>query len=238
MLGTFLKGASTGGGLKFVGGVGLTSSATQTPSFSLTGLSGGLASAPAIGDIVVVAVSFTDSTDRNIQCTTSGYTEVADLFRVDVSNATGQLGVYYKVLSAADTSVAFDIGVSVPSYFTCHVWREINATPLDATTTTANGRSPTATNAPPITTTTNKAVVIAVGGGGGSASFPLGTPTAPSEMINFFSAFDVNNGSVAIASRFVPLAGAYDPPAFGGMTDGATANRLGWSAATLALRLK
>ena len=53
-------------GLEFVGGKAETISATRTPSFSLTNLTGGLASAPAAGDTVIACVAFINSTDRNL----------------------------------------------------------------------------------------------------------------------------------------------------------------------------
>jgi hypothetical protein len=233
MLASFLKGATAvAAGLQFVGGVGLSSTATQTPSFSLTSLTGGLASAPAAGDIVVVSVSFQDATDRNIQCTTTGYTEVADLFQAQTNsfNAPIQLGAYYKVLSTAETSVAFNLGVSAASTFVCQVWRRINATPLDATTTTAVGVG-ALPDAPAITTVTNGAVVIAIGSSGVIAQV---APTAPTGMGNLFSAA-VGGNQIAIASEVRPAAGTYDPATFGGFNGGGPSS---WNfcAATIALR--
>jgi hypothetical protein len=225
MLATILKGATSPAGLQFVGGAGLSSTATQTPSFSLTSLTGGLASSPAAGDIVVVSVAMNDGTDRNIQCTTTGYTEVADLFQQLTSgqNSPIQLAAYYKVLSTAETSVAFNLGVSISSTFVCQVWRRINATPLDATTTTAvlGGVGAGTPDAPSITTVTNNAVVIAVGAGSVTGI------SAPSGMTDFFS-----SGAHAISSVLRPTAGAYDPPAFGGTPPSNST----WCAATLALR--
>jgi hypothetical protein len=234
MLWQKLLGTNAAGGLEFVGGVALSSSATQTPSFSLTGLSGGLASAPSSGDIVIACVAFNNSTDRNIQVTTSGYTEVADLY----SNRSqdGQLGVYYKVLTGADTSVAFDLGVSVGSFFVCHVWRNINSTPLDATTTTAIDSGGVPVNSPAITTTRANAIVIAVGAAGLGTS--ASAPTVPSGMENLFQIFTTGSSGaagIAIASAQVASPSTYDPPAFGGFS---TSSGSGWCAATLALRPK
>lgn len=215
--------------LQFVGGVGLSSASTQTPSFSLTGLSGGLAASPAPGDIVIVAVSFKDNTDRNIQCTTSGYTEVADLYYNAATNDS-QLGVYYKVLSLAETSVAFNLGVNVASFLACHVWRNINATPLDATTTTTESRSPP--NPASITTTTDNAVVIAIGGGAAGGG-TIGTITAPTGMENLFSASSSSVAGIGIASILIASPQTYDPAAFGGFS---ASTSDGACSATLALR--
>jgi hypothetical protein len=245
MLATFLKGASAAGGLEFVGGVALSSADTQspadtgTPSYSLTGLTGGLASAPAIGDIVIACVAFNNGTDRNIQCTTSGYTEVADLYHN--SNNDAQLGVYYKVLTSADTSVAFNLGVNVRSVFCALVWRNINATPLDATTTTATNTR-TRADPPAITTVTNNAVVIAVGATAIRGDEVLAFTAGPSGMTNFYTSQTATNSvpasSIGIASVVVPIAGSYDPGIFATTGSSATSTANSWCAATLALRPK
>ena len=209
--------------LQFVGGAGLNSASTSTPSFSLTGLTGGIASAPAAGDIVIVCIGINNTTDRNIQCTTSGYTEIFDLF-----NNPAQFAAYYKILSSAETSIAFNVAVSVVSRICIHVWRNPNATQLDVSAVT-NSTTLSAPNAPSITTVTNNAVVIAMGRHeAGSAGSAL---TVPSGMENFF-----NNSSTvsatAIASTFINPAGSYDPPTFGGGGGTSTRNL----AATIAIR--
>ena len=235
MLATFLKGATAAPGLplEFVGGTAVSSStSTATPSFSLTSLTGGLASAPSVGDIVIACIAFKDTADRNIQCTTSGYTEVADLFAN--SSNDSHLGVYRKVLTEADTSVAFQLEVARTSRFAVHVWRNINPTPLDATRTVVASNSSGVPNAPSITTVTDNAIVIAVGAAAGSSgSAQLSNLTVPSGMENFFQVNASTDSCIGIASIARPSAGAYDPPAFGGGA-GATSNS--FCAVTLALR--
>lgn len=205
MLSNMLKTAATypAGAPQFVGGITGTSS-SQTPSFSLTSLSGGLASRPAIGDIVIAVIGFSNATNRDIQCTTAGYTEVADLFANPL-----QMGVYYKVLTTAETSVAFNLGVVATSNFLVHVWRQINSTPLDATSTTA-----TTANPPDITTVTPLAVVIAISQGANS----FGTPTLVGNtgLLNTFTATrtaGLAGSRMVIASKLVSLPSTYDPPA-------------------------
>jgi len=236
MLGTFLKGASASAlPLEFVGGVALNSSATQTPSYSLTGLSGGLDSAPSVGDIVIACIAFTNRINRDIQCTTSGYNKVVDLY---VNNDLDcQLGVFYKILSAADTSVQFNLGTSTPSLFTVHVWRNPNTgTPLDVTPTTATAFNTGVPNAPSITTVTDNTIVIAVGAGAGNTDSPMEVnPTAPSGMGNFYQTLTSAAGAIAIASISRETAGAYDPPVFGGFTGDAD-NEKSSCAVTIALR--
>ncbi len=221
-------GAGGDGALTFVGGRATSSTATQTPSYGLTGLTGGLASSPSAGDIVIACVQIVSGADRDLQCTTSGYTEVADLFSDGTDEV--QLAVYYKVLSAADTTVAFDLGGSISSRFCTHVWRGINTTPLDATTTTAINSSSTAQPDPPsITTVTNNAVVIAVGAC--TSVNTLSNAVAPSGMGNLYQNRGTND-AIMIASIARPTAGAYNPAQFTGLSTGDGE----YCAATLALR--
>ena len=212
--------------LEFVGGAALSVASTSTPSFSLTGLTGGVGTAPSAGDIVFVAVSFVNSTDQNITCTTAGYTEIADLYAFGTTNA--QMAVYYKVLGSAETSVAFNtVTTTVATRALIHVWRNPNATPLDATSTTATSTTSGVPNAASITTVTNNAVVIAFGVGSGSGFTAL---TVPSGMGNFFQNSSTAAGA-AVASATVSTAGAYDPAAFGGGVASGT-----FCAVTVALR--
>jgi len=201
--------------LVFVGGAGLNVAASSTPTFSLTGLTGGIASSPSAGDIVIACVGINNSTDRNIQCTTSGYTEIFDLF-----NNPAQFAAYYKILTSAETSISFSTGVVVVPRCCIHVWRYPNATQLDVAAVT-NSTTLSAPNAPSITTVTNNAVVIAMGrheaGSGGSAL------TVPTGMGNFFENSSTVSGT-CIASILVSFAGSYDPPAFGGGGGTSTVN--------------
>lgn len=233
MLWTRLAAATAGGlGLQFVGGNAFSNASSSTPSCSLTGLTGGLASAPAAGDIVIACIAFKDSVNRDISCTTSGYTEIADLYSNDTNDS--QLGIYYKVLTAAETSVQFDLGTPANSRFAVHVWRGQNATPLDATTTTATGDGGTGRpNSPSITTITSNAIVIAVGCMAGSSTNALASPVVPSGMENFFSVNSTTDSAIGIASALRSTAGAYDPPNFGGFS---TSSSNAWCAATIALR--
>ena len=241
MLWNKLMGANAAGGLEFVGGVALGSNSTgiQSPSFDLTGLTGGIASSPASGDIVICAVGFENGTDLNITCTTSGYTEVADLYQN--ASLDAQLGVYYKVLSSAETSVAFNLGAAITgrSRFVAHVWRFINTIPQDAQIITAKlATKSDPPNAPATTTATPKAVVIAIGYYTNLLSFgstnTLGL-SSPSGMENFFtSSLGVrNDGGIGIASAVVSSPSSYDPQAFGFTGSGEPD---AWCAATIALR--
>jgi hypothetical protein len=205
---------TTAGGLVFVGGAtaGATSS---TPSFSLTGLSGGVDSAPRAGDLVIAAIGFADSVDRTISTVTSGYTKVADLYaNADVDT---QLGVFYKYLTAEETTVQFSIGTSTISRGAVYVWRNASqASPLDVATTTAATTGNSAPNAPRIIPVTDGAVVVAVGVG--ASDIGAIALTAPSGMENFFKSADATTSKVpqiVVASVELFPARSYDPAPFG-----------------------
>jgi hypothetical protein len=234
MLTSAFRAAGGKQSLKFVGGYASNSgTTTATPSFSLTSLTGGIASAPAVGDIVIACISLKNSVNLNITCDTSGYTEVVAL-RANGTNDS-QLGIFYKILTAADTSVAFYVPNSVYSFFAAHVWRNPNSTQFDATTTTQTNSVGGVPNPPSITTVTDKAIVIAVGAAAGSGTALLNSFTTPSGMTNFFQDTISNIAGVAIASYTQNTAGAYDPPAFGG---GNSSSSCTYCAATLAIRPK
>lgn len=230
-----LASISSAKALTFVGGAGSQLTASTGPSYSLTSLTGGTDSAPSIGDLVIAVIQINDTTDRDITCTTSGYTEVADL-RANNTSGSGddcQLAVYYKVLAAADTTVAFSFGgASLTSRFVVHVWRNQNSTPLDATTTTATTTTYTSLDAPSITTVTNNAVVIAIGAVADGDSNLTGI-SVPSGMSNFFSTGGSAN-RLGMASILRTTAGAYDPPAFG--VTGSPGADASTCSATMALR--
>lgn len=191
-----------------------TVAASSTPSYSLTGLFalGGLGSAPIAGDLVVAAIAFKDATDRDITCTTSGYTELADLFQSATNSI--QLGVFYKRLTTAETSIAFNIGAAVNSYFAVHVWRNVAATQPDATTTTSQGTT-AQPNAPSITTTIANAVVIAIGAGAASATNPIASgPSGGYSNSNDAKIYDEVTAGIIMNSTFKRVPGAEDPPTF------------------------
>jgi hypothetical protein len=199
--------------LEFVGGSAFSNASTQTPSCSLTSLTGGVASAPSEGDVVVACISFKDS-EENIKCTTAGYVRVACLYADD--NNDTNLAVFYKVLTSADTTVAFDLGGITASRFAVHVWR--NADPyrpvcIVRTSVLTNTAVP---NSPAITTPVNQSVVVSIGANAGGTTTPLSNLTVPSGMENFFQVTSSSDSGIGIASYLQATAGSYDPAAFGG----------------------
>lgn len=207
-----------------------------TTNVSLTALTGGLASAPAADDLVIVYYGTGSNADRAIGVTTAGYTEVAELFSSD-SNATN-LSANYKMMGATpDTQVTVSATGSTldAGAVAIHVWRNVNlASPLDVTSTTATGSNSVLCNPPAITPVTTGAVIVS----GGAGAHSRGVQTySSSDLSNFATvgANDVFDVTVGVGSA-TWTSGAFDPAAF--TFSAADDANFSWAAVTLALRPK
>lgn len=116
----------------YVGGqVGAISNSTSSWSVPLTGLTGGIASSPSEGDLVLVAyaVSTTNNANTNINYSISGYTKIMDEFESISTGYYTNLGVLYKLMGATpDQSISLQ-GVSNSfnsGAVAVHVWRNID----------------------------------------------------------------------------------------------------------------
>lgn len=110
----------------YVGGMtGSAAGSTTDDAFTLT-LTGGIASAPSAGDVVVVAAATASTVDRGYRI--SGYTQVSDLHGDDTYDTNLWLG--YKVLTGADASftITGGSGAADDSLAVCAmVFRNINS---------------------------------------------------------------------------------------------------------------
>jgi hypothetical protein len=221
--------------LVYVGGkTAGEASASTSYIVSLTDLTGGIASAPTVGDLVVIASGWGGISGGNPGATT-GYTEVADLFADDTRDTN--FDVSYKFMGATpDTQVtiAKSNNSNWGSGCAIHVWRNVDpTTPLDVTSTTATGTNGNQADGPAITPTTSGAVVLSLMMSiGGSTHTAL---TAPATLTNVVSAAvsgPTQNCAVGIGSH-AWTSGAFDPAAW---TGGVTSTSDSWAAVTLALR--
>jgi hypothetical protein len=207
--------------IRYVGGAFLPVAAgisVTNSTISLTGLTGGISSSAAVGDVVILAAVVNGTTGLTFSA--AGYTSVADLYQSTNSDDVN-LGVFYKVLTAADTTANINWGSATAlNGVTAYVWRGVNAiTPLDATSTTATSFFGMP-NSPSITTVTDNAVVVSIGGCVGPAANYVNL-TAPSGMGNYLLAVarDTSSnprGQLGMASVARPTSGVYDPATFGG----------------------
>jgi hypothetical protein len=227
--------------LEYVGGVtGQGTGASYTISLNGT-LTGGIASSPSPGDVVVVASGFGGTANGTASLTVSGnstgaYTAAhAGLYSDDTWDTNFRV-FYARQGATPDTQLTIE-RVSNTAYggaTAVHVWRGVDpTTPMDVTPVTATGINGSRPNPPAITPITPGAVVLACGCGmqtsTGSAF------TVPSGMQNGVS---VNSdGSTSDCGTFIAsiswTSGSYDPAQ---ATGGTTSTSSSWAASTLALR--
>lgn len=206
-------------------------------SIDLTALTGGIASAPATGDIVIVVDSFVSVGDYNAGVLTDGYTELTDLYANDSWDSN--LAVSWKIMGATpDTTVSCVAGASRGSVGLVQVWRNVDqVTPIDSVIGTATGINGGFPDGPATTPVTSGAVVITAGmrtGAIGDASV-----TAPSGYGNLVQKTYISTlGTTAgIASKIWSGSGAEDPGVWSDWYDeGANILACSWAAVTLALR--
>lgn len=184
-------------------------------------------------DVVIVGWSVESTSDLNLSLTTSGYTELADLYADDTDDTN--LGVYRKIMGGTPDSTVVGPNVGNGSKaMVVHVWTGADTTtPEDATTTTATGIDTQYPDPASITTATDNAVVVVVAGNPSQDD----TVTAPSGYTNSIAVASTTGGadcSAYMASKAVASAGAENPGAWGAM-GGADATWC-WAAATVAIR--
>lgn len=237
MLATRLVGATSAAaaaGIQYVGGyvegfVGTTSDAT----ISLTSLTGGLASAPAAGDLVIVYFGTGSTTVRDLFV--SGYSVIQR--RSSSDNYDTNLVVARKFMGGTpDTSFTLTGGTfsaDDAGAVAVQVWRGVNTTtPLDVASISRAGNNSVRCDPPFITPITSGAIIVA----GGAGAHNAGTRTySSSDLTDFISvgANDTNDVTIGLGYK-VWTSGAFDPALF---TFSSTNNSaFSWAAVTLALR--
>lgn len=218
--------------LEFVGGKALCfTGTTSTGNVSLTDISGGLASQPAINDYVVVLYAIrTQNRTPTLTITGNNNGSYDVLAGPVVGDATFDTRLYAfgKYMSGtADTEITYSATGNTADHgtITIHTWRGVNSTtPMDVTPTTAGG-TPARPNPPAITPVTDGAVILALGAGVANATWTA------SYLSNFIQSVDA---ALFVGSGIGSVAwpgGTYDPAAW---TDGWGSAT--YAAATLALR--
>lgn len=201
---------------------------------ALAGLTGGIGTQPAAGDLVIINYGTAGvGGNINVQCISAGWVEAVELYQVDSSETN--MGVYWKIMGGTpDTSVTMGPtgGGNDPGAVVVHVWRGVDqTTPMDVTPTTATAPNSANANPPAITPVTTGAVVLACCIAGATT----GVFTQPgSELSNFRAIFksDTNEVTVGIGS-FAWTGGSFNPVAWVGPGSNIITS---WCAATLALR--
>lgn len=221
--------------LEYVGGTSGTGG-SGSYTVSLTSLSGGVGSAPQAGDIVVVISGFASSIDLDPGPTTSGYTEVADLYHNDSNDAN--LSVAYKIMGATpDTSVTVEGSgaTNAGAAAVIHVWRGVDLeNPLDVAVVTNTGGNSGLADAPAITPITSGAIVLAcTGGTDDSTPNTFDGQSGVSNEVHVQSLGSIRTCNLAVGSISWNGSGSIDPSAW---TTGGNTTAHSWTAVTLALR--
>jgi hypothetical protein len=226
------KGAGFSPILQYVGGAQASRTTAGNLTISLTSLTGGIGTQPIEGDLVLIAGAYVSTTDGNPSI--SGYTEIADLYADGTADVN--FGAYYKVMTASpDTSAVFTNTSTDDSSAVAHVWRNVNATPLDVTTTTATGTGTGRPDPAAITPITPEAVVVILAAGANSSDTEtLVAPSGYSNQVSVASFAGSAGISVIAASKYWSSGEENPGQCTGGSTDAAAT----WAAATVAIRPK
>lgn len=199
-----LLGTSSKSGIQYVGGyvegfVGTTSDVT----ISLTSLTGGLATQPAAGDLVLVYFGTASTADRNL--VVSGYTEVVELYSNDTYDTNFVMA--WKFMSVTpDTSVTLTGGTlntDDAGTVAIQVWRNVDTTrpvPFDVSGKSVINEEATATFQS-ITPVTAGAVILA----SAACAHSGGTQTySNSSLTNFITvgANDTNDSTIGVGYHY------------------------------------
>lgn len=219
-------------GTPFVGytSISWNDGTTSRSGQSLTGLTGGIGSAPIAGDIVIISTGCNSGTNLNMQAT--GYTEITDLYQNDTSDAN--LGLYWKIMGGSpDTTFAVTGMSSTGSNIVrVMVFRGIHATPLDVAASTGGGINSGNAIVPAVTPVTAGAIII-----GTAVAVAGNILNVSSAMSNPDSYLGFESGKLSQVCHGMGYtiwsgSGAEGPHTWGG----ATGTQSSWAAAQIALR--
>jgi hypothetical protein len=227
--------------LQYVGGTsGTGTSNGYTVSLSGT-LTGGVASSPAAGDVVVVASAFgnTASSAPAVSGNNSGAYLTAGAAVHSNDTWDTEFRAFYQVMgSTPDTSLTITrvANAAYGGATVVHVWRGVDATtPLDATGTPASGGNGAGANPPSVTPTTAGSIVIAMGAG----TFAAADTSSYTGFTGYSNTVTAHgNGSTSdtgvVMASVAWTSGAVDPPVASGGTQNNGSSS--WAAQTIALR--
>lgn len=146
-------------------------------------------------DLVIVASMVPRNTDIDVQMTTSGYTEVADLHATDTNHTN--LGVFYKKMGATPDTTAVTNGGGDASDGPSAVFLAFRgvdtATPMDVAATTASGSNNGQANPPSIDYSDPDTIVVVAGARGHAIGASTGTGLTLSK--NYMGVTATGNGS-------------------------------------------
>lgn len=231
--------------ITYVGGQTNSFAGTTTDQTVSFGLTGGIAAAPAAGDLVIVSYAV-GTAARNptliIENTSSvSYTGIGSQQLADDSFDTLLLSAYRFMPSPTETQVRFSSSATGGTgsaqdagSYTIHVFRGVDpSTPLDGVVVTAaTGTNGHAANPPSITPTTAGAFTYHVG----AAAMGTGAAFTSGDLTDFRTKAQADTNDVVIGAGYTAWSGsgAVDPSAFGGGGSGTTTDS--WAAISCVLK--
>lgn len=225
--------------IEYVGGVSSSrnGNSNATTTQSLTTLTGGLASQPAAGDLVLV-VCVVGSQGRNASQAISGYTTIGTQLNPTAATYDTSLQVSYKIMtSTPDTSITIPAqgNVADGQAWAVQVFRGVApGTIFDVSSVSATGTATGRFDAAAITPSTAGTWIVIAGGGAAATGAAY---TAPSGFATNWVApaagADTNDAMAAMGYYTGWTSGSYNPAAVGGGTTGATDS---WAVWTMALQ--
>lgn len=238
-------GLTVGAGLRYVGGkvgnaAGSTSSTPTTVALD-SGLTGGIASATAAGDLIIpaVAVGHQGRTPAPVvrAVDDTAYSTVGTAQNVTADTQDIYLDVRYRFHGGTSNDEDVEIGQSGNAAdgiaWAIHVWRGVDTgTPLDGVTpTVATGQDTGRPDPPSITPSATGAVVI-VASASGAATGTTALAYADQSNLIQDNGVDTNDGRVSLGS--IAYAGSPIDPA--ASTAGSTNTANSWAAKSFVLR--
>jgi len=225
-------GGAGGGGLGFVGSRTFTNAgSTTTFTVPLTTLTGGIASAPRTGDLVVAFITGASTGGPTDIPMPSGWEQLSRLSGDDTWDT--DLYVIYKAMGATPDT-GFDIvgGLADASHsIAVTIWVYAGASTATPVFTTATGSDTVLCDPPAITPTVEGSIVLSGGGG----SHARGAQTYSSSDFDGFLSVGANSTRDATigVGRFAWTSGAFNPAEF--TFSSADALSFSWAALSLVL---
>lgn len=222
----------------FVGGVsGSRAGSTSTTTQSLSGtLTEGIATSPAPGDLIIIAVGV-GSQGRNPSCSISGWSMIG--LQQNEASVTYDTSMQVSYMIAGSTPPT---EITIPSTgnvddgqaWRVLVFRGIDTTnPFDTspTSTTATGTTTNRPNPPSISPTTKGAFVVTFGAGASTSTAAF----TSSDLSAFASSSGSDTNDLVLGGGYIEWSGSgsVDPAQFGG---GASGSTFSWVAKSIALR--
>ncbi len=180
-------------------------------------------------DFVIIVISSAQSGSASLGITTSGYTELANLYADNTTD--NNLYAAYKVMSSSpDTSI--QLNTNQESVVIVYVLRGVDPlSPIDTSPITATGTGNSYPDPPAITPTAEDSLIVAIGG----ASQTVGANQFSSSDLSDF----VSTGGGYVKNEIAGIgikqwtSGSFDPAAFSGS---ASSTSYGWCALSFAVK--